>query len=85
MPFEQRDMSGALFARRRKETDSPKAPGYKGDAKIDGVDYKIAAWVRDGKNGKFFSLKFERADAPQEKTPRPAPIEQAGFDDEIPF
>ena len=40
----------------KAEQKSEKAPGYRGDIMLNGVVYEIAAWVKEGKNGKFFSL-----------------------------
>lgn len=56
MSFEQRDLSGVLFKNTDKKT--PKHPDYQGDATIDGTTYKLAAWIKEGKKGKFMSLAF---------------------------
>ena len=64
MAYEQRDNSGSLFRNTYKE--KPNQPDHKGTAMIGGVNYKIAAWVKEGKNGRFFSLTFEE----------PQPVEQ---------
>jgi len=88
MPFEQRDMEGALFRNQRRETD--KHPNAQGSCTIDGVKYWISAWtntIRSGDNAgdKYQSLKFKRAEdqparaaAPQQQAPMPE-------DDDIPF
>ena len=84
MAYELREGQGSLF-KNDKAGDNPKAPGYTGTALIGGVEYRISAWVKDGRNGKFFSLnvqpKGERA--PQSRAPKEAP--QADFDDPVPF
>jgi hypothetical protein len=77
------NMSGVLF--KNDKATNERAPGYTGKVNINGKDYRLAAWVKEGKNGKFFSLKvseFENKEAPK---PKPAP--QVGFDDldEPPF
>jgi hypothetical protein len=53
-PTNARDMSGALFRNQRKEKDAQ--PDYNGDVTIAGVKYRLAGWLKDGKNGKFLRL-----------------------------
>ena len=35
--------------------DNPKKPNYTGSANVDGIEFRIAGWIREGKNGKFIS------------------------------
>lgn len=51
--------AGALFKNKNKTSDN--APAYTGSANIGGKEWRIAAWVQEGKNGgdSFFSFKFE--------------------------
>jgi hypothetical protein len=52
--------SGALFkADAAKKRENPKRPDYEGSAEVDGVDYWISAWLKEGKSGKFMSLAFK--------------------------
>ncbi len=44
---------GVIFKNDKKGNE--KAPDYKGTIDIEGKEYEIALWVREGKNGKFFS------------------------------
>jgi uncharacterized protein (DUF736 family) len=82
MAFEQKDMSGALFRNDKKQKDTH--PDYRGDAVINGVKVKIAAWLKQDKNGsKFFSLKFEE-DTGERARPPTVPISR-DLDDEVPF
>lgn len=60
MTFETRDNSGALFKSNRKQSETH--PDYDGNCRIDGHDYWISGWIKEGKNGKFFSLSFKRKD-----------------------
>ena len=83
MAFVPKDGSGSLFKNTRKEKDSH--PDYRGDLMIGGQLYEVAAWVKEGKSGKFFSLsaKPKQADGPREQRP---PKESAPMpDDDIPF
>jgi len=51
------EKTGVLF---KNDNDNPKAPQYKGKITFDGVEYQLAAWVRESANGvKFMSLKAE--------------------------
>lgn len=78
MAYEQKDNSGALF--RNDKGDNESRPNYRGDCMVEGIPKRMAAWVKEGKNGKFLSIKFE---APRERQ-EPAQT-QADLDDEIPF
>jgi hypothetical protein len=42
---------------------NPKAPDYEGEfLGLDGVQYRIAGWLREGQNGKFLSCKITLPD-----------------------
>lgn len=52
--------SGALFkADPAKKTTNPKWPDYEGSAVIDGTQFWVSAWIKEGKGGKFMSLAFK--------------------------
>jgi hypothetical protein len=80
----QRDNSGALF--KAKPSDNPNWPQYEGSCMIDGTDYWLSAWVKEGKNSKFFSLAFKPKTARAEPT-KPAAQPASGDlgADDIPF
>lgn len=88
MAFEQKDMSGSVFANSRKEKDTH--PDRTGDCTIDGKKYWISGWVKQDKNGKqYLSLSFKPKDAaPASRGSAPvAPRRSASddMDDSIPF
>jgi len=57
MAFEQRDNSGVLFKNDRKKTDNH--PDYTGSCMVNGVEYWMNAWIKEGKSGKFMSFSFK--------------------------
>lgn len=93
MPYEHPDESGSIWPNDRKTED--RQPGWKGSAKIGGVDYWVSGWVKEAKDQrKWVSLAFERKEqqppsgqyAASVRTQAPAqPEEQKGgeFDDDI--
>jgi hypothetical protein len=81
---ERRDNSGTLGANQRKEKDTH--PTHTGQCLIEGKPYWISAWVKEGTNGRFFSLSFKPKEAQTEQRRAQAPVtDSAGFDDDIPF
>ena len=58
MAYEMKEGTGTLFKNDRKEKDSH--PNAKGTALIDGVEFWVSAWTKDGAKGKFQSLSFQR-------------------------
>lgn len=52
----QREMTGVLFKNEKRKSD--RAPEYTGECTIDGKVLRIAAWLKDGRNGKFMSIQF---------------------------
>lgn len=89
MSYEQKDNSGALFKNERKELDTH--ADYNGSVRIEGHDYWINAWLKEGAKGKFFSLSFKRKDGtaarPEPATKAKTPADSFGrtLDDDVPF
>lgn len=74
--------SGVLFKNERKDTD--KHPDYTGKINVNGTEMRLAAWIREGKSGKFMSLKVSELNPNGSQKPTP----KATFDDipsDLPF
>jgi hypothetical protein len=70
---------GILTKNQNKSSD--KHPDLSGSLNVDGVDYWLSGWTKEGKSGKFLSLSVKPKDA------KPAKKQQVEDDpnDPIPF
>ncbi len=82
MAYEKKDNSGSLFRNDRKEKDSH--PDYNGSIIVAGVEYWLNAWLKDGKNGKFFSMSMKPKQERAAEIRRDA-VQQDEDPDFIPF
>ena len=70
----------ALF--KNDKGDNPKRPDYTGMANVDGIEFQLSAWIREGKNGKFMSGTVQ----PKNEARQPAKSSSKADDsDDIPF
>jgi hypothetical protein len=71
--------------RKEKETH----PDYKGALNVDGVEYWLDGWIKDGANGKFISGSLKRKDQPNRvdayRAQQEPVISQSDLDDDVPF
>ena len=73
---------GALFKNDRKEKDSH--PDYKGSINVNGQEFWVSSWIKEGAKGKFMSLSV----TPKEEAGPVKSKPKASFDDidsDIPF
>ena len=77
---QNRDNSGVLFKSDKRENE--RAPHYRGNITVNGQDYWLSAWIKEGKSGKFMGLAL----SPKEQQ-RPSERSKAtNFDDsDLPF
>jgi hypothetical protein len=82
MPYELRDNSGSIFKNDKREKETH--PNATGTCMIDGVEYWISSWTKDGAKGKWQSLAFKRKEEKREAPSKDKPSE-VPFEDDIPF
>jgi hypothetical protein len=68
----------ALF--KNDKGDNPKRPDYTGNLNVDGIEFRVSGWVREGKNGKFISGSVQL----KEET-RGKPAVEGADDSDLPF
>lgn len=78
--MEKKDNSGVLFKNDKKESGNQ--PDYKGNITVNGVEYWLSAWIKEGKSGKFMGLAVNPKDAQQ--MPRKVSPKDIS-DDDLPF
>lgn len=71
------DNSGILFRNNRRQND--RQPEFNGSITVEGTEYWLSAWVKDGDKGKFFSLSVKPKDEQRGEESQESP------DEDIPF
>jgi len=80
MAYEMKDMSGSLFRNEKREKDTH--PNATGSCLIDGVEYWVSAWTKEGAKGKWQSLAFTRKDEKKQSAPAKSAVDT---DESLPF
>ena len=78
--MDKKDNSGVLF--KNDKIENERSPNYKGNITVNGQDFWLSAWIKEGKGGKFMGLAL----SPKEQQ-RPSERSKAtNFDDsDMPF
>jgi hypothetical protein len=64
MAYELKDGNFSLFKNNRKEKETH--PDYAGSIMINGKEHYLNAWLKEGKNGKFFSGSVGKEKVPKD-------------------
>jgi len=81
MSYETKPNSGAIFKNDKKVTE--KHPDYRGKINVNGRDFEISLWVKEGKSGKFFSAAIK--EPYQKETSKESPKTFIETKDDLPF
>lgn len=74
MTYQPKDMSFSLFPNTRKSDE--RHPDMTGTALIDGQEYYVDAWRKQGQRGEFFSGRLKLKQAPRQQA---QPKQQGGW------
>lgn len=64
MGYTPKENTGVLFKNTKKTDD--KQPDYTGNILVGTKEMRLAAWIKEGKNGKFMSIKLSEQNSKQE-------------------
>lgn len=59
------DRTDTFTLSKNERRDKPSHPEYTGTLNINGVEYWLSAWVKEGSGRKFFSGQVRLKDAPR--------------------
>lgn len=85
------DNNNTGFLARNDKKESDKHPDFRGSITVDGAEYWLSGWVRQGKPGskmagrQFFSLSLSPKDEKKGSSKPAAAAKQDDFSDDIPF
>ena len=69
MAYEQKPGTGSIFKNQNKK--EARHPDYKGLFKdVDGKEWSVALWVKEGQKGKFFSMGMSEPQPQQKSNPQ---------------
>jgi len=87
MAYENKPGEFALF--KNDKEGNEKRPDYRGDGiDLEGNAIEVAAWIKQGKNGKFMSCRFKPKEAKRHPNERAGTLQHKGggkVDEDVPF
>ena len=79
MAEQKYDNTNTFTLFKNEQGDNPKKPNYTGLANVDGIEFRIAGWIRQSQNGtKFISGTIQLKDGDV----KPKAVE---LDEDVPF
>ncbi len=83
MPKEFDKTNTGILFKNDKEGGNPNWPDYKGSINIEGEEFWLSAWIKEGQKGKFMSLSVKPKEGGTKTSKSPSkPKQDSG---EIPF
>ena len=76
----QYDNTNTFTLNKNDKGDNPKRPDYTGTANVDGIEFRISGWIREGQKGKFISGSVQLKDNNSAGATR-----GAAEDEDVPF
>jgi hypothetical protein len=77
----QFDKTNTWTLNKNDKGDNERRPDYRGTVNIEGVEYTLSGWVREGAKGKFISGPVE----PKKDDKQPAKTAGDDDDSDLPF
>ena len=74
------DNTNTFTLNKNDKGDNPKRPDYRGKLNVDGIEFTLSGWVREGANGKFISGAVAMVATDERLKPA---VE--GADEDVPF
>jgi len=74
---------GSLSKNKKKENETHS--DYNGSINVDGVEFWLNAWIKDGKDGKWMSLQIKKKGETFRQSDQPTRKSVPIADDDVPF
>lgn len=81
----QYDNTNTFTLNKNDKGDNPRRPDYRGKLNVDGIEFTLSGWVREGVNGKFISGSVSIVEAKQEAKIEERKPAVEGADEDVPF